>query len=245
MRSVLSLAMCGMLVGAFAMTGCGDDDTTGSGGAGGAGGGTSSSTTSSSSSSSGGGEGGAGGSDGGAAAGGAGGSDGGAGGEGARGGSERRGRRRRRRRRPRHRARSGGELLGLRPAGRAAHHRFHGDAVPVRLRSAGRPDRRYRHVPCEGSCRHRRWSCRRSCRTDRSTRTGLGGRPLGVDELQRPERVDRPHHRRRYLRCGDASASSTRTEVRRIGIKVDAGARGALGQPDHRLYRLHHRHEVG
>ncbi|WP_438035326.1 hypothetical protein [Sorangium sp. So ce204] len=86
-----------MLVGAFAMTGCGDDDTTGSGGAGGAGGGSSSSTTTpSTSSSSGGGEGGqggAGGSDGGAGGeggeggeGGAGGSDGGAGGEGGEGG---------------------------------------------------------------------------------------------------------------------------------------------------------------
>ncbi|WP_437533891.1 hypothetical protein WME79_07570 [Sorangium sp. So ce726] len=81
-----------MLVGAFAMTGCGDDDTTGSGGAGG---GTSSSTTSSSSHSSStssgggeGGEGGAGGSDGGAGGeGGAGGSDGGAGGEGGEGGA--------------------------------------------------------------------------------------------------------------------------------------------------------------
>ncbi|WP_437898488.1 hypothetical protein [Sorangium sp. So ce124] len=85
-----------MLVGAFAMTGCGDDETTGSGGAGGAGGGTASSTTSSSSSSSastGGGEGGAGGGEGGAGggeggAGGAGGGEGGAGGgEGGAGGS--------------------------------------------------------------------------------------------------------------------------------------------------------------
>ncbi|WP_433934490.1 hypothetical protein AB3662_07875 [Sorangium cellulosum] len=50
MRSGLSLAVCGLLFGAFAMTGCGDDD--GGGGAGGAGGSTSSSSSTSASSTS-------------------------------------------------------------------------------------------------------------------------------------------------------------------------------------------------
>ncbi|WP_437289482.1 hypothetical protein [Sorangium sp. So ce406] len=78
MRSGLSLAVCGLLFGAFAMAGCGDDDGGGSGGAGGAGGSTSSSsstsassTSSSSASSGSGGEGGGGG-EGGAAEGGGG-----------------------------------------------------------------------------------------------------------------------------------------------------------------------------
>ncbi|WP_437929447.1 hypothetical protein WMF37_09305 [Sorangium sp. So ce291] len=50
MRSVLSLAVFGLLVGSLAMTGCGDDD--GSGGSGGAGGSTTSTSSRSSSSSS-------------------------------------------------------------------------------------------------------------------------------------------------------------------------------------------------
>ncbi|MGK4006893.1 hypothetical protein WMF31_29995 [Sorangium sp. So ce1036] len=75
MRSFLSLAMCGVLVGSFALAGCGDDDegTGGSGGAGGEGG--SSTTTTGVGGEGGGGEGGAG--EGGAGEGGAG--EGGAG----------------------------------------------------------------------------------------------------------------------------------------------------------------------
>ncbi|WP_437328128.1 hypothetical protein [Sorangium sp. So ce381] len=76
MRSVLSFAAYGLLVGAFALTGCGDDESTGSGGAGGTGGGSSSNSSTSSNSTSSGSDGGGGSGDGGSNADGGGGSGG-------------------------------------------------------------------------------------------------------------------------------------------------------------------------
>ncbi|MDC0682883.1 hypothetical protein [Sorangium atrum] len=76
MRSVLSFAAYGLLVGAFALTGCGDDESTGSGGAGGTGGDSSSNSSTSSNSTSSGSDGGGGSGDGGSNADGGGGSGG-------------------------------------------------------------------------------------------------------------------------------------------------------------------------